>query len=130
MPPPWALSQTVPSGRPRLPRVRTQNFAINYVRLSSVSREFLSVISRQEFVLDAVRQGLPARFHDVFGDPDRPPFFLVVTRLDQHAHLGGRPLARREHAHFVVQQLDLRELRIKSLKGLSVGMVQRVQGTG
>src|SRR2546427_3621671 len=97
MPPPWALSQTVPSGRPRLPRVRTQNFAINYVRLSSVSREFLSVISRQEFVLDAVRQGLPARFHDVFGDPDRPPFFLVVTRLDQHAHLGGRPMAGCEH---------------------------------
>src|SRR5438034_9688829 len=99
MPPPWALSQTVPSGRLRPPRVQTQNFAINYVRLSGVSREFLSVISRQEFVLDAVRQGLPARFHDVFGDADRPPLLLVVTPLDPHAPLGRRPRPGDEHAH-------------------------------
>ena len=57
-----------------------------------------------KLVFDAVGQGLPGGFHDVFRHPDGPPFILLIARFDQDANLGLGPFIRSQDADFIIQQ--------------------------
>src|SRR3990167_7312127 len=111
MPPPWARSQNIHLetglGGTGMPGI----FAINYVRLSFVSRKFMagrsgdgkSAFAREEFIFDAVRQRLPTGLHDIFRNPHRAPDLLMITRFEQHPYLCSSPLAGGQHPYLVVQ---------------------------
>src|SRR5512142_757987 len=85
----------------------------------------------QQFVLDAVHQRLPARLDHVLGHAHGAPFIPAVSRFDQHAHPGGRPLGRRQHSYFVVDQPYVFEPPPREIprQHLAKGLVQSVHGT-
>ena len=67
----------------------------------------------EKLVLNAIGQGLPGRFHDIFRHADGAPLVLMVSGFDQDTNLGLGPFIRSQHTHFIVEKLDFPELRIE-----------------
>src|SRR5215203_50807 len=80
-------------------------------------------------VFEAVYQGLPGGFDDVFGDADGAPHPLAVGGVYEDAGRGGGGAVLVQDADLVVGQVDLLELGIVRPYGLSQGAVQGVDGT-
>src|SRR4029077_8862688 len=73
---------------------------------------------------DGIHQGLPAGFDHVVGDAHRGPAFAVVAPLDEHADVGGSALAGIEHAHLVIGQTHVGDLRVELREALAEAEVQ------
>src|SRR5438067_10941549 len=81
-----------------------------------------------ELVVHAVDQGLPARLDHVVRHAHRPPALVLVARLDEHAHHGLGALAVAEHAHLVVVEAHLFDLRVELAECLAKRAVEGVTG--
>src|SRR6185295_19749904 len=81
-----------------------------------------------QLVIDTVDEGLPARFDDIVRYADSAPAIFAVAGLDQYPHHGAGALPRREHADFIIQQLDLLERWIKFCQRATQRLVERVDG--
>src|SRR5438552_3300888 len=79
-----------------------------------------------ELVVHAVDQGLPARLDHVVRHAHRPPALVLVARLDEHAHHGLGALAVAEHAHLVVVEAHLFDLRVELAECLAKRAVEGV----
>ena len=83
-----------------------------------------------EFVVDAVDQGLPTGFDNIFGDAYCAPFGMVIARFYQHSCFGAGAFFFFQNTHFVVVEVDLFKFRVKFDQCFFDGLIQSIDRPG
>src|SRR4051812_36906229 len=83
-------------------------------------------IPRLERVLQRIHERLPRGLDDVLRDADRAPCLPAIGRIEQHARHRASAVVRVQNPDLVVDELDLRQVRVELGDRGAQGPVERV----